>query len=87
MQVIVHVINNNSMSELEKKINTIIKENLYSVGIISEDLSDKLSSKIINEFRRENKKNFENLLEFCKLVEKEEKGLLFITNMINNIID
>lgn len=87
MQVIVHVIKHNSMSELEKKINTIIKENLYSVGIISEDLSDKLSSQIINEFRRENKKNFENLLEFCKLVEKEEKGLLFIMNMINNIID
>lgn len=75
------------MEDLKKKIKHVIDLNFDAVGINSNHLKLEMANQIIKLCHDHNKKNLENLLDFCKIVEKEENGLLFIKKMINNIID
>lgn len=75
------------MKQLEKQIERIVDLNLNSFNIDSQELRNVMVAQLVNQFRMHNYKNLQILLDFCKLVEKEEKGLLFIRNMIKNIID
>jgi len=45
-----------------------------------------LSSKVNIDYKREEIKTLQNILEFCELVREEKNGLLFIEKMINNLI-
>jgi len=87
MPVIAFATTKNRMKELETKISKILEEHFNIVGIQSKVMVNEISSEILTQVKSHNKKNLENLLEFCKLVEKEEKGLLFIRNMISTIIE
>lgn len=75
------------MNQLEQKISKIIEHNLICHNSNYQELREALISQILLECKIHNHKNLQILLDFCKLVEKEEKGLLFIRNMIRNIID
>jgi hypothetical protein len=45
-----------------------------------------LSSKVNIDYKREEIKTLQNLLEICELVREEKNGLLFIEKMIKNLI-
>ena len=74
------------MNSIENKIDYIICNNLKSFGITSLELQNKIKQQLIKEFESEQNKNLINLLELCKIVEKEKNGLLFIKEMIINLI-
>lgn len=75
------------MKELEYNFKRIIDVNFESVGIESDELKKKIVLELSIEVQKIQRKNLQNLLEFCKIVEKEEKGLLFIRKMIINLIE
>jgi hypothetical protein len=45
-----------------------------------------LSNKVNVDYKREEIKTLQNILEFCELVREEKNGLLFIEKMIKNLI-
>ncbi len=74
------------MNSFENKISYIIYNNLNSDDTASVVLKEKIKKELILEFESEQDKNLINLLELCKIVEKEKNGLLFIEKMIINLI-
>ncbi len=74
------------MNSFENKISYIIYNNLNSDNTVSVVLKEKIKKELILEFQSEQDKNLINLLELCKIVEKEKNGLLFIEKMIINLI-
>jgi hypothetical protein len=74
------------MNSFEKKIDYIIYNNLKNAEITSPTLQEQIKKELIKEFESEQNKNLINLLELCKIVEKEKNGLLFIEEMIINLI-
>jgi hypothetical protein len=74
------------MNSIENKISYIIYNNLNSDDTVSIVLKEKIKKELILEFQSEQDKNLINLLELCKIVEKEKNGLLFIEKMIINLI-
>ena len=74
------------MNSIESKIDFIIYNQLRSYGINSTELQDKLKKEIIKEIDQELDKNLINLLEICKIVKNEKNGLLFIEELIINLI-
>jgi hypothetical protein len=44
------------------------------------------SNKVNVDYKREEIKTLQNLLEICELVREEKNGLLFIEKMIKNLI-
>ena len=60
------------MKNLEFKIEKILDDNFKTFGLNSTPLKEQLRSSIINEIKRDYNNNLINLLEFCKIVEKEK---------------
>lgn len=74
------------MNNLEYRLENLLDSNFKAIGLNSIQFKDHIKKEILNEFKKEYNNNLINLLEFCKIVEKEKNGLLFIEKMIENLI-
>ena len=72
------------MNNLEYRLENLLDSNFKAIGLNSIQFKDHIKKEILNEFKKEYNNNLINLLEFCKIVEKEKNGLLFIEKMISS---
>lgn len=83
---VVIVLNKNQMNNLNFRLEKLLDVNFKAIGLDSIQFRDHLKKEIISELTRDYNNNLINLLEFCKIVEKEKNGLLFIEKMIESLI-
>lgn len=83
---VVIFLNRNQMNNLNFRLEKLLDVNFKAIGLDSIQFRDHLKKEIISELTRDYNNNLINLLEFCKIVEKEKNGLLFIEKMIESLI-
>lgn len=76
----------NKMENLQRKINDIVRENVHNKNLDCSDLEFKMTNEIMVEILKYQNSNYNNILEFCEILDGEKNGLLFIKKMIRNLI-
>ena len=74
------------MENLKRKIIQILDNNLNDKNLNFIDLQFKIADEIMKEIVNNQNDNYNNILDFCEIVDEEKNGLLFIKKMIRNLI-
>lgn len=74
------------MENLQRKIAEILNKNINDKNPYSVDLHFKITDQIMREIINHQNDNYNSILDFCEIVDKEKNGLLFIKKMIRNLI-